>query len=94
MNREFFVENKGSYDVIVVGSGPAGVCAAINSARNGAKTLLIESQGKVGGIATAGYMSHWTGTVGNKTYWEILRRSNEKYGMESKEKYIILMGKI
>ena len=78
------VENKGVYDVIVVGSGPAGIAAAVNAARNGAKTLLVESQGKLGGIATAGYMSHWTGTVGNRTYWEILKRSNEKYGTDSK----------
>ena len=80
MDRQFSVENKGTYDVIVVGSGPAGIAAAVNAGRNGVKTLLIESQGRLGGIATAGYMSHWTGTVGNKTYWEILKRSNEKYG--------------
>ena len=85
MKKQFLVENKGDYDVIVVGSGPAGIAAAVNAGRNGVKTLLIESQGKLGGIATAGYMSHWTGTVGNKTYWEILRRSNEKYGKSSKE---------
>lgn len=80
MDRQFSLENKGTYDVIVVGSGPAGIAAAVNAGRNGVKTLLIESQGRLGGIATAGYMSHWTGTVGNKTYWEILKRSNEKYG--------------
>ena len=34
----------GNYDVIVVGSGPAGVAAAVNAGRNGAKTLIIESQ--------------------------------------------------
>lgn len=82
--KQFVVDSKGSYDVIVVGSGPAGISAAVNASRNGAKTLIIENQGKLGGIATAGYMSHWTGTVGNKTYWEILRRSNEKYGRESR----------
>ena len=71
-------------DIIVVGSGPAGIAAAVNAGRSGLKTLLIESQGRVGGIATAGYMSHWTGTVGNKTYWEILGRSNEKYGKDGR----------
>lgn len=79
---------KDEYDVIVVGSGPAGIAAAVNAARGGVKTLLIESQGRVGGIATAGYMSHWTGRVGNATYWEILRRSNEKSGKEPTHKYI------
>ncbi len=71
-------------DIIVVGSGPAGIAAAVNAGRSGLKTLLIESQGRLGGIATAGYMSHWTGTVGNKTYWEILKRHNEKCGESEK----------
>lgn len=56
--KQFVVDSKGSYDVIVVGSGPAGISAAVNASRNGAKTLIIENQGKLGGIATAGYMSH------------------------------------
>lgn len=46
------MENK--YDVVVVGGGPAGVCAAIAAARNGAKTLLVEQNGFCGGMATAG----------------------------------------
>ena len=37
------------YDVIVVGGGYAGVGAAIASAREGAKTLLIEKSGALGG---------------------------------------------
>lgn len=88
MKREWTVREKGQYAVIVVGSGPAGIAAAVNAGRNGAKTLLIEGQGRVGGIATAGYMSHWTGSVGNRTYWEILRRSNEKTGSDSKSRLI------
>jgi len=37
------------YDVIVVGGGYAGVTAAIASAREGMKTLLIEKSGALGG---------------------------------------------
>ena len=41
-------------DVLVVGGGPAGIAAAISSARNGARTTLIEKNGYVGGNLTAG----------------------------------------
>ncbi len=44
----------GKYDVIVAGGGPAGLAAAISSARLGAKTLMIEKNGWVGGMATSG----------------------------------------
>jgi hypothetical protein len=48
-----------SYDVIVCGGGPSGFIAAIASARAGAKTLLIERYGFVGGMAT----SAWLGPI-------------------------------
>lgn len=37
------------YDVVVCGGGASGVCAAIAAAREGAKTLLIERVGTLGG---------------------------------------------
>ena len=40
-------------EVLVVGSGPAGLAAAIASARSGAKTLLVERYGFLGGNLTA-----------------------------------------
>lgn len=61
-------------DVLVVGSGPAGFAAAVNAARNGAKTLLVEALGDVGGIATSGLMSHFTGSVTSRFYEELLHR--------------------
>jgi len=39
-------------DVVVVGGGAAGVAAAVAAARNGAKTLLVEQRGFMGGMAT------------------------------------------
>jgi len=66
---------RGQYDVIVAGSGPSGIGAAIAAARCGQRVLLIESQGVVGGMSTAGLMSHWTGTVGSPLYREILERA-------------------
>jgi hypothetical protein len=44
-------------DAIVVGGGPAGLAAAIAAARNGAKTVLIERFGYLGGTATASLMA-------------------------------------
>lgn len=41
-------------DVVVCGGGPSGFIAAIAAARSGAKTLLLEHYGFLGGMATAG----------------------------------------
>lgn len=41
-------------DVLVIGGGPAGVAAAIASARNGKKTILVEQSGTLGGMGTIG----------------------------------------
>ncbi len=73
-------------DVLVLGSGPAGVSAAITAGREGAKTLLVESCGNVGGIATEGLMSHWTGNTEGGIYEEILERSGQGAKAVSDEK--------
>ncbi len=45
------------YDIAVCGGGPAGIIAAVAAARNGAKTILIERYGFLGGMATLSLVS-------------------------------------
>lgn len=48
-------------EVVVAGGGPGGIIAALAAARSGAKTLLIERYGFLGGMATAGLMTSFNG---------------------------------
>lgn len=59
MASDFFTEEAKKlparhFDVVVAGGGTSGVIAAIASARQGAKTLLVEAKGYPGGIAVEG----------------------------------------
>ena len=42
------------YDVAVIGGGVAGVAAALQAARSGKKTVLVEKTLLLGGLATSG----------------------------------------
>lgn len=77
---------KAEVDVLVVGGGPAGFSAAVCAARQGVKTLLVEQAGQVGGVATIGLMSHWTGDTVGGFYREILERSHA-VSLDSVESY-------
>lgn len=58
------------YDVIVAGGGPAGVCAAVASARQGARTALVERYGILGGMLTSGYVNPILGAVAPGTMYD------------------------
>ena len=68
---------KASVDVLICGAGPAGFAAALASARAGAKTMLVEQTAMVGGVATSGLMSHWTGDSDGPIYEELLDRARD-----------------
>ena len=67
-----------SVDVLVCGGGPAGLGASVMAARLGASVMVIEAQGCLGGIATAGMMSHWGGKSSSKVMREIWDLTYEK----------------
>jgi hypothetical protein len=48
-------------DLLVLGGGPAGIAAAMTAARAGAKTLLVERYGFLGGAGTASMVSNFCG---------------------------------
>ena len=55
LTREIPVD--ASYDLVVLGGGPAGAAAAICAGRLGAKVLLVEATGCLGGMGTSGLVT-------------------------------------
>lgn len=52
------------WDVVVVGAGFAGMCAALEAAEKGAKTVLIEKMNRPDGATV--YSSGWIAAVGSR----------------------------
>lgn len=64
----------GSYDVVVTGAGSSGIVAAIRASREGAKTLLLEGTGFLGGLITGGRLTKPTGLINSAIFHEMLDR--------------------
>jgi len=62
----------GEYDVVVLGGGPAGIAAAASAGRNGARVLLVERYGFLGGMGTAAGVTNFCGLHAN-VFGEIRR---------------------
>lgn len=75
-------------DVFIAGGGPAGIAAALAAAYNGCSVFLVEGQGCLGGMGTAGLIpvfmqftdgiNFLAGGVGEKIYKKLI----ENYGIE------------
>jgi hypothetical protein len=81
------MEQLGSgYDVVVAGGGTAGIIAALQSARLGAKTAIVEWTGQLGGTITNGgincvlFLSAWGRQVIAGLGWELVRQCLEFEG--------------
>ena len=74
----------GEYDVLVCGGGPAGCAAAIAAARHGAKTLLVEKYGFLGGTTVAAGVASVLSTNGvdfQGIWHEWIRRLQQRRGV-------------
>ena len=75
-------------EVLVLGGGPAGIAAATAAARAGARTMLVERYGYLGGLATGGLVLYMDGLF-DKTgerciggiHWESLERLRDLGGL-------------
>ncbi|MFA6930069.1 MAG: FAD-dependent oxidoreductase [Lentisphaeria bacterium] len=74
------------YDVTVIGGGTAGLCAAIQAARAGAKTALIEKNGLCGGTITCGAINYpglfdaWGKQIIAGIGWELVLKTLKETG--------------
>ena len=64
----------GDYDVIVAGGGPAGIGAGYMAAKRGAKTLVLEKSGRLGGMAVSAMVSPFSLATYSPIAKEIARR--------------------
>lgn len=77
-----------SYDLIVIGSGAAGMIAAVTAARDGKKVLLLEKLSQIGAKlkATGGGRCNLTNTLDNETFMQHFGRDG-RFMMPALERF-------
>jgi hypothetical protein len=74
----------GEYDVVVIGAGVTGTVASLRAARDGARTLLLEGSGILGGLLTGGRLTKPTGLINGGVFKELLERCAGYGGADTK----------
>lgn len=83
--------NGESYDVLVYGGTPGGICAALAAAREGQKTLLVEPAQHLGGMISGGLNATdfkkvaAIGGIEKEYYRKVARYYSDKYGPKSEQ---------
>ena len=67
------------YDLVCIGSGPAGQRAAVQAAKLGKRVAVVEKHRAVGGVCIE------TGTIPSKTFREAVRRFYSRPGLETSD---------
>ena len=79
--------NNNSYDVVIIGGGPGGYCAALYAARANLSTLVIEKFAPGGQMATTEIVENYPGFVDGINGFELgmqMKKGAERFGVKTK----------